>query len=455
MPTGRVIRGRIAAVAAVAAALLTPSVATADEVVAELAKDTPIAAYGGVLAWSSYDAASGRYTLTIKRREPWGVDVVEPARIATATRPFDVSLGPDSKGRTVALYTRCRTSTRGCDIYRYELRTRSERRLSSVSSPSLDEAWPAQWRDRIAFVRRARTHVVDGYDHRPDPRGRGPLLACDIPYVKTTTSSTPSRRLDRAHCGTTTAIAIRDQSIVQVTDLNQGGAGSESDVRLLRARGGSATQLARTAGGEGGYSPFSSPSLTASAVFLTRTGLRQDVSQGFVRIDLASRRLTTVAANVELAGAVKRDERGGFWYVEGPEPHFDFHAEPPFCRSPYQPCRLVHASASPFSAAQRTLLPRLEVGAFAGTPAVLSGTLTQAVVSAGSVVRREPLPGVALGLLRNDDPNEEGPYVDTALATTTAADGRWAFAPPAMAPDALYVVVAPLLRLASSPATSP
>ena len=38
---------RIAALAATAAALLTLSVAAADEVVAELARDTPIAAYGG------------------------------------------------------------------------------------------------------------------------------------------------------------------------------------------------------------------------------------------------------------------------------------------------------------------------------------------------------------------------------------------------------------------------
>ncbi len=446
---------RIAALAATAAALLTPSVAAADEVVAELARDTPIAAYGGVLAWSSYDAASGRYALMIKQRMPWGTEVVEAARAATATRPFDVSLGPNSKGRIVALYTRCRTTDHGCDIYRYELRTRSERRLSSVSSPALDEAWPAQWRDRIAFVRRARTHVVDGYDHRPDPRARGPLMDCDIPYVKTVSSTRPSRRLDRSECGRTTDLAIRDTTIVQVTDIDQGGAGSESDVRRLRAGGGAALRLARATGGEGGYSPFSSASVSSSAIFLTRTGLRQDVDQGFLRIDLASRRLTTVAANLDLAGDVARDDRGTFWYVEGPPPNFDFHGERPFCRSPYQPCRLVRASASPFSSRERTLAARLEVSAFAGDPAVLSGTLTRAVVGAGSIVRREPLAGVALKLLRNDDINEEGSYRDTGATATTAPDGRWAFVPAATPESVLYLVTAPLLGLASSPATSP
>jgi hypothetical protein len=441
---------RIALVAAVAVALgasLAPSAASADEVVATIAKDTPIAAYGGVLGWSVYDSDRGRYRLAIRRD---GIIVLP--KVASSPRPFDLSLGPDTRGHVVALYTRCHD---GCDIYRYDVGARRETKLASVSSPKLDEAWPAQWRGRIAFVRRARAHVRDGFDHRPDPRGRGPVLDCDIPYVKTLSSSRPSRRLDRSECGRTTDVAIRGATIVQVTDIDQGGAGSESDVRRLRAGGGAALRLARTAGGEGGYSPFSSANLSSSAVFLTRTGLRQDVDQGFLRISLATRRLTTVAANLDLAGDVARDERGAFWYVEGPAPHFDFHAERPFCRSPYQPCRLVRASASPFSSRERTLLPRVDVASFAGNPAVLSGTLTRAVVSGPTVVRREPLAGVDLRLLRNDDPNEEGSYVDTGVATTTAADGRWAFVPAATPESVLYVVTAPLMFLASAPATSP
>jgi len=86
-------------------------------------------------------------------------------------------------------------------------------------------------------------------------------------------------------------MSIRGDSIVQVTDLDQGGAGSESQVRRLRARGGAARVLARAGGGEGGYSPFSSPSQSASAVWLTRTGFREATpSLVFLRIDLASGR---------------------------------------------------------------------------------------------------------------------------------------------------------------------
>jgi len=435
---------------AVVAALLAPAPVSADESVAELARDPPIAAYGGALAWSDYDAGAARYRLVVRQG-----DATAPARTATAQRAFDVSLGPDAKGRVVALYTRCRTATRGCDVYRYDLRTRRESKLASVSSPSLDEAWPAQWRTRITFARRARTRVISGFDHRPDPRGRGPLLACDIPYVKTITSRAPSRRLDRSQCGAAVGLAIRGETIAHVSDVNQGGAGSQSQVRLLRTSGGAARILARTAGGEGGYSPFVSPNLSASSVWLTRTGQRQQVQQGFVRIELSSRRMTTIASNVNLAGRVARDDRGAFFYLQGPEPHFDYHGDPPFCRSTLEPCRLVRASASPFSATPRTLLPRLRISgapsgtinAFAADPPVLSGDLTSAVVRGGEVVLRQPVPGVALSLLRDPEP---GPFAATGLTTTTDPAGRWSFALRQPPPQIVLAVLAPTLRIASS-----
>jgi hypothetical protein len=439
----------------VLAALLAPAPALADDVVADLAARTPVSAYGGALAWSAYDAPSQRYRLMIRQ----GADTV-PARTSASQRAFDVSLGPDSKGRVVALYTRCRTAAsgrtaeRGCDVYRYDLRTRREHKLASVSSPGFDEAWPAQWRDRVAFARRARTHVVDGFDHRPDPRGRGPLLACDIPYVKTLSSRAPSRRLDRSQCGSTDGMAIRGATIVHVTGINQGGAGSESQVRRLRASGGAATILARTGGGEGGYSPFSSPNLSASAVWLTRTGRREGVQQGFLRIDLASRRLTTVPANLNLVASVARDERGRFWYVQGPEPDFDGEST---CGLELEPCRLVRASASPFSQQTRALLPRVRVTApasrtiavFASDPLALTGDVTRTVVRGGAIVARAPLAGVPVALLRTARIEAPGPFVATGLTTTTDPAGRWSFPLPTPPPAAVFVIFAPSLRVAS------
>jgi hypothetical protein len=464
-PRSRAMIRRVVPVLCVAlGASCAPASASADDVVATLAHDTPIAAFGGVVAWSDYVTSTARYQLVLRRG-----DRTERAPIAGATQPFDVSLGPDAQGRVVALYTRCRraaTARRratGCDVYRYDLRSRRERRLAALSSPSMDEAWPAQWHDRVAFVRRAKTYVIDGYDHRPAPRGKkgkGVLLDCDIPYVVTLSTHRASRRLDRSQCGVTTGMSIRGQSIVQVSDEDQGGAGSETQVRRLRASGGPARLLARAAGGEGGYSPFASPSQSATAVYLTRTGNRRP--RNFLRIDLASARLTEVDPNLPLAGRVARDERGGFWYVQGPEPAEDGDVSCarrfPTRQSPLlQPCRLVRASADPFSSTPRTLAPRLtlSIGAsdlitgLATDHLAVSGDLTRTVVSRGAIVRREPLPGVTLELLRNKGVHGEGAYDTTGLTTNSDAAGHWSFAlgqPPA---DAYFAVIARAVGLAS------
>jgi len=432
---------------ALVAALSAPASSSADDAVTDLVRDTTISAYAGALAWSSYDEKSSAYALVIRQD-----GMTAPARVAAASQPFDVSLGPDGKGRTVALYTRCAAKNRRCDIYRYDLRARTERKLASVSSPSLDEAWPAQWRGRIAFVRRARTHVVDGYDHRPDPRGRGPVMDCDIPYVKTLASRAPSRRLDRSQCGETTGVAIRRDTIVVVTDINQGGAGSESQVRSLRARGGAARILARATGGEGGYSPFVTPSLSASAVWLARTGRRQGVTRGFLRIGLASARRQTVAGDVR---SLARDERGRIWYVEGPELDWDGYSS---CRSTIEPCRLVRASASPFSSASRTLLARVSVDgaafadfreAFAGEPLVLSGRVSRAIVRKGAVVGAEAVPGVVMVLLRNRSVEYAGPFTSTDLTATTDDAGRWAFSLSPPPPAITVAAFAPAISFTS------
>ena len=456
------------------ATLLGAASAAADEIVAEIARDSPIAAYGGAVAWSQYDAAIRRYRLVVRRN-----DVAAVAPIAAATRAFDVSLGPDARGRLVALYTRCRTATRGCDVYRYEVKGRRERRLVSVSSPVHDEAWPVQWGDRVAFVRRARAHALGtGNDvssqhppldlFRPDPRGGaggGSRVACDVPYVKTMSSRVAPRRLDRGLCAETTGLSIRGDNIVQVTDIPVANVVfAESQVRRLSARGGPMRVLARSLDYGGIYSPFASPTQSASAVWLTRNRIqrpRRDAND-FLRIDLASRRLTKVRPHLLLAGRVARDERGTFWYVQRPEANdldaHDANGRPPFCTARLERCRLVRASASPFSRRERTLLPSLR-RARAGfsvlwtdPPVRIAGDLTRPVVRGGTVVRREPLPNVAVELLTRGHSEIRGPHwlAATGLATTTDAAGRWSFMVGQGPPEAVYAARAPALRTLSA-----
>lgn len=442
-----------------ASLVVTTTPATADEVVAQLARDTPISAYGGFVAWSDHDAVADRYRLMLRRG-----DSTTPAAITPARQPFDVSLGPDARGRVVALYTRCRTTTRGCDVYRYDVAARRERRVAAASSPRHDEAWPVQWRDRLAFVRRARVYGIQAPRSNglliPDPRGRrggGELVDCDVPYVKTLSSRAPARRLDRGLCARTIGMSIRGPRIVQVTSFYLDFNAAESQVRRLSAGGGRMRVLARSGSGLDGYSQFTSPSQSAGSVWLTRIGNRDP--QDFLRVGVGGGKLTAVQPNLLLAGRVARDERGRFWYVQGPEPLGDTeaaHGFPPFCGSGIGACHLVRASASPFSSRERTLPVALRmtsdyVGVVYGDTAEVAGNLTRPVVRRSAVLRREPLPGAAIELLRVEGPEEEPRVVPTGVTTTTDGDGHWSFAMRQGPPNATFAAVAPALGWASGP----
>lgn len=293
--------------AALPAASLAAGPAHADTAVAQLDRPSPIAAQGGVVAWSAYDTPTGRFHLVLQR----GL-AITPAAIAPATAPFDVSLGRDAAGRLVALYPRCRRPggarrrPSGCDIYRYDLTTGREELVSEVSRPGRDKGWPAQSGRRVAFVAL---------------RGEGPgSRPCDVPYVKTLATAEPARRLDRGRCSQTTGLSLRADQIVQVT-LGPERDGSLSEVRRLDARGGRMQLLSRIhdldMAGRNEYT--GTPALTRAAVYLLR---QTPTDSRFVRIGLASGRRTEVRAHASLEGAFARDERGTSWYVDV-QPTFD------------------------------------------------------------------------------------------------------------------------------------
>lgn len=406
----------ISLAATVLAAAATP--ALADDVVADdLIRDTPIAARSGVLAWSRYDAASGRYNLMLK-----GAGAAAKAPIAGALQPFDVSLGNDRRGRLVALYTRCATAKgKRCDVYRYDVRTATEQKVKSVSGPSEDEAWPVQAGDLLAFARRRPFGLSK----------RAEIRDCDLVFVKRLSSRAPSKRLDRGACSRTTGLSIRGTRIVQVTFGSPPSATRfASQVRLLSARGGAVKVLAQQSSGEESNA-FAAPSQSAGSIWLTRTGVHPKPS--FVRLDIATRRLTEVQSRVGLSGFFARDEQQGtFFYVETPERFAQDCGD-----AGSAPCRLTRAGASPFSSAERVLTPAMTITSSAnagkaifGDPFTVSGRLTRTVVSRGTVVRTDPVPSTIVRLLRRvADPSrpdslKEG-FQPTALTAVTGSDGGW------------------------------
>jgi hypothetical protein len=127
-----------------------------------------IDAFDGRVVWSDYDAAIGAWRLT---EHVGGVTRALP--IEPRKTPFDVDLGPDGSGGTVAAYSRCTRGLRrdvptpqdqrpvrsnGCDLYAFSFTSGVETRLQSSR---VDEYWPSVWGDQIAFVR--------AYPSRRDP----------------------------------------------------------------------------------------------------------------------------------------------------------------------------------------------------------------------------------------------------------------------------------------------
>ncbi|RKQ86388.1 hypothetical protein C8N24_4399 [Solirubrobacter pauli] len=135
---------------------------------ASVAAITPVAAFRGTVAYSRYER--GAYALILRRD---GHEI--RARTAPRAVPFDVDLGPDGRGVTVAVYSRCATepayagtgavtypgggSAQGCRAVLYDPATARERVLT-------DGYLPAIWHTTLVYAR------PDGLFARVDGRTR-------------------------------------------------------------------------------------------------------------------------------------------------------------------------------------------------------------------------------------------------------------------------------------------
>jgi hypothetical protein len=129
--------------------------------------DTPFAiirpASGGAVVFSSYDPATRRFRLAVRHADG-GVKVLP---IPSRGVAFDVDVGPDGRGREVAVYSRCtrepalgspggglayyRTGGR-CRLYELPLTGGGERRLRTPTERSGSDVLPSIWRGRLAWV---------------------------------------------------------------------------------------------------------------------------------------------------------------------------------------------------------------------------------------------------------------------------------------------------------------
>jgi hypothetical protein len=144
---------------------MAPVAAANDEVLASLSPDSAsvgLSAYGGHVVWSQQVGPSRHVLMR------WRQGHVGRLRVAEAVVPFDVNVGPDARGRAVAVYSRCRgdgaiyRSFARCDVYRLPLTGGRERRIVRISDRGESVFSPAIWRGNIAYAvwRSARAPVT-------------------------------------------------------------------------------------------------------------------------------------------------------------------------------------------------------------------------------------------------------------------------------------------------------
>jgi hypothetical protein len=409
---------RLLPAAVLALALVPAAPAAADQAVAEMGRQAPVAAYAGWEAWSSYDGATGRYTLMVAVPGQPAATVGIPS----SSRPFDVSLGPDRDHNVAAVYQRCGSS--GCDIRRYNTASGHDVKLSTVSSPSYDEATPAIWGANVVFTRRVR--------------------GCDVPYVKSLSSSAPSRRLLKSKCVQTDPghASIRGTRIV-ISSVDTSGAdanGAGLKVAELRkysaAASGSQVMVRQSFGEESNF--FGQVAQDDRFAYTVRVGIHQ--ANTFMRVPFAGGKPEEVRALRTLTDAFAKPAANSSLYVEsqsGEESSCDGFTD--------IPCRIVFAPALGFGGVQRTLTPQLTVAyegqPRAGQPLPFTGTLSQQVVSGNSVMSTTPLVGVPVGLYHRTGSSPER-FDDTGLKAVTGADGSYRIVLPAAAGDPWYTAAA-------------
>jgi hypothetical protein len=282
--------------------------------------------FGARVVWSSFDPGTATYRLMTRFA---GVTSVVP--VAPRKAPFDVDLGPNRSGDTVAAYARCHTdpalntvpirqaTARGCDLYEFNFATGREARLAAPSTRSASEVLPSMWRNEVAFVRI--------YERRKGRAGALPHL-----YVRRLTGRGPARRQRSGPRGNFGAPQLGSLdlsgawlafqwSYVKVGD-------GHSEIRLDRVGRGQ-RRLASQVTTHGGIVNRNSisPTIAGGYVYWARMCWGDQTLSRYLRYRIDTRRLQKAAAPDSLV-SLAQDGRASYYSRA-----LGFVGDPPFCAS--------------------------------------------------------------------------------------------------------------------------
>lgn len=345
--------------AVVAIALFAaPVQAATTEVLEPVGAQTVVSAYDGHVVWNELDAPTGRWYL---RHRHGGAS----SRLPVAPRPvqFDVDVGPDTRGRAVAVYSRCKRepspatglalspdwmTAEGCDIYQFRLTGGSERRVGRVSSQRGSETTPSIWKGTLAFARRvpprrtARIHLRFG--GRPTAVSGGTIPRClrscrPVPYAGPDALDLGGRSLGflrRLNGGNVVGVAV----------------GWELRSVLLGTRRAVLVASGYVGGACGFALPVSPHAAGAGLTYLERVGECLTTRTSFVSFDRRTRRWRSANPTGGFAYALARDGASSYW-IRGaqPEPANAPAFDP--CRSGPAACVLVRSPHPTFGPPHR------------------------------------------------------------------------------------------------------
>jgi hypothetical protein len=315
--------------AVVASTLLLTESARADTAIASPPTPSKVATYAGVTAYS-VRGADGLWRLIYDTNTNGRSEAVP---IPPRTVPFDVDLGPGTDGQVLAVYSRCQreprmgrrsagptpvwATARGCDLYRYDFRTRQEVPLAGPNTFNT-EVLPTIWRDRAGFVRI--------YQEREGLRGR-------VPYVYVREAGRRSERQRGGGRGTSglpgpLAIDLED-TLLAMSWTYERDDGGVAELRLgwAGADGREVTKLSGV-GWRESVARYLTPAVSNARVFagFQRSTGDGDASRSLVsrlyRYSLASGNLARADVSAQLFAAV-RDVRSNLTIVATTDRFFD------------------------------------------------------------------------------------------------------------------------------------
>jgi hypothetical protein len=357
-----------ATVIAAAIAAVPASAQGAEEVLAPVQNQSVLSAYGGHVVWNELDLASGRWFLI-----RWHAGVTSRLPVSSRGVPFDVDLGPDARGRPVAVYSRCRRepaaggglalspdwmTAAGCDVYRVRLEGGQEQRVRSVSSRKGSETTPSIWRGRIAFAqrlpgrRRARLLL-----RRHGARRLVHLRGGTLPRCERRKDGRRKRRCDPRPYAGADALDLGPRSLAFLWRLSHGsvigtGVGWELRSDPLSRRRGTLAASGFVGGACGFETPVSPIAVGRSVLFLDRIGRCRTTKTLFEVFHPRRRSRRQAKPSSGFARALARSGRALYW-IRGPRPEPQRPPSGDLCRSAQGACVLVRSRDLRFKPAPR------------------------------------------------------------------------------------------------------